>query len=243
MLRRLTILSVCTLSLIAVKAQYTMGVSGLLHVPSADMQADGTFMAGANYLPTPLTPANWNYNTGNYFLNLTFLPFAEVAYRCTLLRGLYAGHNKYQQDRSVSLRLRLWKENKYLPSIVAGSNDTFTTNQLNPFEEVSSNRFFASVFAVATKHIPINGHDLSLSCGAFIPMREGANQKGLFAGLSYRPAFLQPLSLMVEYDTNGINAGATALLFHHCSVYLFAYDLKNHTGGIRYEFTLITNKP
>ena len=67
-------------------AQRSLGVSGLLNIPSADMQEDGTFMAGGNYLPQEMLPQEWGYNSGNYFVNLTFLPFMEVAYRCTLLK-------------------------------------------------------------------------------------------------------------------------------------------------------------
>ena len=62
-------------------AQRSLGVSGLLNIPSADMQEDGTFMAGGNYLPQEMLPQEWGYNSGNYFVNLTFLPFMEVAYR------------------------------------------------------------------------------------------------------------------------------------------------------------------
>lgn len=67
-------------------AQRSLGTSGLLNIPSADMQEDGTFMAGGNYLPEEMLPREWGYNSGNYFVNLTFLPFMEVAYRCTLLK-------------------------------------------------------------------------------------------------------------------------------------------------------------
>jgi hypothetical protein len=216
-----------------------MGVSGLLNIPSADMQADGTFMAGANYLPRELMPERWDYNSGNYFLNITFLPFAEVAYRCTLIRGDFLAGNKWQQDRSVSLRLRPLKESKYLPAVVAGSNDTFTTNQLNPLQGVTGNRFFSSVYGVATKHLRMAGHDLNVSVGGFVPVRKQAVQQGVFAGAGYSPSFLNALVLMVEYDTNGINAGAAVRLFNHASIHLFAYDLKVVSGGIRYEFGLI----
>ena len=58
-------------------AQRSLGVSGLLNIPSADMQEDGTFMAGGNYLPQEMLPQEWGYNSGNYFVNLTFLPFME----------------------------------------------------------------------------------------------------------------------------------------------------------------------
>ena len=126
-------------------AQHSMGVTGLLNIPTADMQADGTFMVGANFLPDRMLPDLWNYNTGNYFLNMTFLPCLEVGYRCTLMR-LKTG--KWNQDRSVSLRLRPLKEGRYWPSVVLGSNDALTTGELNPLKKVESNRFFSSVYGV-----------------------------------------------------------------------------------------------
>jgi hypothetical protein len=222
-------------------AQYAMGVSGLLTVPSAEMQPQGRFMAGANYLPDVMTPRQWAYNTGNYFFNITFLPFLEVAYRCTLFKQNASGRNgrsRWQQDRSVSLRLRLLKESRYLPAIVAGSNDVFTTNQLNPVEDVSSNRYFSSVFAVATKRWHIGGHVVEFTLGGLVPMRKQAIQEGLFAGVGYTFPFRMPLSLLVEYDTNQVNAGMKARLFNHCSVHVLACGFKSLSGGIRYEFDL-----
>lgn len=96
-------------------------------------------MVGANYLPEQMLPEHWDYNSGNYFLNMTFLPCLEIGYRCTLMK-LKTG--KWNQDRSVSLRLRPLKEGKYWPSVVVGSNDALTTGQLNTFSEVTGNRYF-----------------------------------------------------------------------------------------------------
>ena len=85
-----------------VQAQYSMGNTGLLNIPTADMQKAGTFMGGGNYLPNGMTP--FNFNTGNYFVNITFLSFLELSYRCTLLKTTrYDGKKGYfQQDRSLS---------------------------------------------------------------------------------------------------------------------------------------------
>lgn len=67
-----------------IRAQYSMGNTGLLNIPTADMQETGTFMGGANYLPDGMTP--FKFNTGNYFVNITFLSILELSYRCTLLK-------------------------------------------------------------------------------------------------------------------------------------------------------------
>lgn len=225
---------------ISAKAQYSVGTTGLLNIPTADMQTDGLFMAGGNYLPQQMMPEAWDYNTGNYFVNITFLPFVEVAYRCTLLRGEFKAGNKWQQDRSVSLRLRPLKEGRWWPSVVVGSNDAFTTGELNMFSEAKGNRFFSSVYGVATKHIVFLGNDLGVTLGGNIPFRENSYKRGVFGGVSYRPAFLRPITLMVEYDTtDSVNVGLSAYLFNHLSVYAFCYDFRAVSGGLRYDFRLI----
>lgn len=234
------VLVCCCLLAMPVWGQYSMGTTGLLNIPSADMQPDGAFMAGGNFLPRQLMPEAWKSNTGNYFVNVTFLPFFEVAYRCTLVHDTFKGGNKWQQDRSVSVRLRPLKEGRWWPSVVIGSSDAFTTYELNMFSDSKGNRFFSSVYGVATKHLNVSGHDFGWTLGGNIPFRKNSYKQGIFGGLSYRPAFLPAACLMVEYDTtDAINVGVSARLFNHVSLHAFCYDFKAVSGGIRYEFQLI----
>lgn len=231
------VLSACLLLMAAcLHAQYSLGVTGLLTIPTADMQADGTFMGGGNFLPEAMMPSNWEYNTGNYFVNITFLPFLEVAYRCTLLHGEFVKGSKWNQDRSVSLRLRPLKEGKWWPAIVVGSNDAFTTGELNMFKNAAGNRFFSSVYIVGTKHLLLGGHDLGFSLGGNIPFRKDSYRKGIFGGVGYSPAFLRSVTLMAEYDAEAVSIGAAAQLFNHFSLHAFCYDFKAVSAGIRYEF-------
>ena len=59
-------------------APRSLGVSGLLNIPSADMQEDGTFMAGGNYLPQEMLPQEWGYNSGDVYkrqlIDFAFFP-------------------------------------------------------------------------------------------------------------------------------------------------------------------------
>ncbi len=43
--------------------QFTYRTTGLLHMPTADMQWDKTVIAGASYLDVAATPGEWDYNT------------------------------------------------------------------------------------------------------------------------------------------------------------------------------------
>lgn len=224
--------------MIPVFAQYTLGMTGLLNAPDAGMQPDGMFMAGGNFLPQEMSPDYWDYNSGNYFVNITFFPFAEIAYRCTLLKGEFKAGNKWQQDRSVSLRLRPLKERRLLPAIVVGSNDVFTTNQLNTLGNTGGNRYFASVYAVTTKHIRMGDHVCGLTFGSYFFSKNDL-YKGVFGGIRYTPAFLKPVSLIAEYDGNAFNAGLTVRALRYFSLHAFAYDFKAVSCGLRYEFGLL----
>lgn len=78
-------------------------------------------MLGGNFLHQELTPPKFNFNTWNYYLNVTIFPFLEVAYTCTLFTAESLGLDKHgysgftNQDRYFSARLRVLKESKYIP--------------------------------------------------------------------------------------------------------------------------------
>ena len=224
--------------IIPVSAQYSLGMTGLLNTPDANMQQDGHFMAGANFLPEEMLPENWGYNSGNYFLNMTFFPFVEAAYRCTLFKGEFKAGNKWQQDRSVSLRLRPLKEGRFYPSVVVGSNDLLTTRELNILNKKKGNRFFYSAYATATKNLDLNNNIFSLTFGSYL-FSKNSTYNGVFGGVKYSPSFLRQASLIAEYDSNNINTGLTVKLFNHLSLYAFSYDFKAVSCGLRYEICLL----
>lgn len=88
-----------------IQAQYMLGTIGMINIPTADRQKPGTVMLGGNYLPKQMMPARFDYNTGNYFVSISFFSFLELAYRETLIKGDYVSSKpKYnQQDRSYSI--------------------------------------------------------------------------------------------------------------------------------------------
>ena len=48
-------------------AQINYGTTGLMNLPTADMQRDKTFMAGGNWLNHHATVPRWWYDTWNYY--------------------------------------------------------------------------------------------------------------------------------------------------------------------------------
>lgn len=78
-----------------INAQTMYGTTGLLYAPTAEMQKDKTFMVGGSMIDHNIYRSDyWNsheeYNpyTYNYYLNITIFPWLEVAYTCTLVKGL-----------------------------------------------------------------------------------------------------------------------------------------------------------
>jgi hypothetical protein len=207
------------------KAQPVNGTTGLLNIPSAEMQQNGTFFMGANFLPDRMTSEPFDYNTGNYYFNITFLPFLEFNYRMTLMKVMTG---KYNQDRSFGIRVRLLKEKSLLPSFVIGGNDIYST--VNP-----GAGYFNSLYGVITKNIYYRSSKVGLNAG-FAGKYSGnsysKNMKGLFGGVSLSPGFAPSLQLIGEYDTHAFNAGASVLLFRHFFFYGMLYDMHTPTGGL-----------
>jgi hypothetical protein len=213
----------------SVYSQTLNGTTGLLNIPSADMQADGTFIMGTNYLPEINQP-RWRYDTGNYYFNLTFMPFLEVAYKCTLIKTLSTGHYT-QQDRSINLRMQLMKEKEYLPAVVVGVHDIYT--------HTDKNQYFGASYIVLTKHVEIHNNILGITSGYGAKLLRNNEFVGLFGGLSFAPAVFKPITLMGEYDSNGLNLGGSLLIFKHLYLFSMAQHIKYFSGGIAYRFYLV----
>jgi hypothetical protein len=209
-------------------AQPVDGASGLMKIPSAEMQQDGTFILGANYLPDAVTPEPFDYNTGNYYLNITFLPFLEFTYRSTLLRW----DENHNQDRSFGVHLRCLKESRVLPSVVLGGNDLYTSAPGN------GNQYFNSFYVVTTKHLTLKDNQFGFTFGYGNGEDQGVNLNGIFGGMSVTPAILPTVRLLAEYDSNVVNAGFDILFFRHLYVSGMAYDLKHFAGGLAYRIYL-----
>lgn len=249
----------------ALRAQFPYGTTGLLHMPTADMQRDKTFMAGASFLNTGATPKHWSYDTYNYYINITILPFIEIGYTCTLHRmtvpaaGIY---NKFRnQDRQFSGRIRLLKEGqfwRYMPAVVIGANDPATNDILgNPDKEDYGISGTASVgnghwnryYVAMSKHIDYK-HVGELGIHAAYVYNKrldyhlngpalGANFQFALADGSFWRKALNGLNLMGEYDSRTINLGlGYALWKDHINLVGELNDFKYLSAGIYFKVHL-----
>ena len=223
------------LYLLQTEAQINYGTTGLMNMPTADMQRDKTVMAGTNWLNRHATVPRWWYDTWNYYINITIFPWLEAGYLCTGHKAVpvdYGNQSGYwvpstygkfiNQDRSFHGRLRVWKEGwwkEWTPQIVLGANDPTTGS----WEGGSSsndqryNGFFCRYYLAFTKHLPIkNTGELGIHLAYVYNKREDYHLDGPAFGANFRFCLpgeetyikaLNSLNLMAEYDSRTINVG------------------------------------
>ena len=226
MLRKIVVGLLLVVLSAPVMAQFTYGTTGLLHMPTAEMQRDKTVMLGGSYLDDHALPSKWTYNTWNYYLNITFFPWLEMAYTCNIFnhmvkRGDYWLH-MINQDRNFSARLRVWKEGwwkDWTPQIVAGVND-LTTGGLSDYTDMSvignGNGYFNRYYVAATKHFSYLGN-WGVHAAYVYNRRTKDKLNGMAFGADYQFALpetslwqeaVNNLKLMAEYDSKYVNVGA-----------------------------------
>lgn len=226
---------------VSLSAQLTYGTTGLLHVPSAEMQPDKTVMAGFNFMNRELTPPRFDYHTYNYYLNFTLFPCLEVAYTCTLFTGESLGVKSQRhftnQDRYFSARLRLVKEYPFFPAIVVGTSDPFTSSG-HKFDTQTGNGYFSRFFIAATKNIHLKGQSLGIHLSYLYNRRFDYPLNGIAGGITYTPSILPQLRVIAEYDTKDFAMGLSCLFFRHLVVQAELQSMKYFTGGIAYKIFL-----
>lgn len=256
MRKKLIIAMVGMLLMVPAKAQFTYGTTGLLHMPTADMQQDRTFMIGGGYLNKHATPSRWTYNTWNYYLNVTIFPWLEIAYTCTIFdemvdRGVMI--HMINQDRNFSGRLRLWKEGwwkEWTPQIVIGANDPTTgagTDYKDMAVEGNGNGYFNRYYIAATKHFSWYGK-WGLHAAYVYNKRRKDKLNGPAIGVDYQFALpessflnkaVNHLNLMAEYDSKFVNIGAKYTLWKdHINIIGELRDCKYPSVGVFFKVHL-----
>lgn len=243
------------LSITKSNAQFTNGVTGLLHMPNAEMQKDGTAVIGGNLLNKNNLPNKswWGHDTFNYFINITFFRRIEIAYVCTLVKGKNNGYwppstwGKFtNQDRYFAAKFQLIKEGewwKYMPSFVIGVNDPATGAQEDGFyyDTVDSdgNGYFNRWYIALSKHFNIPWGELGFHATYLYNKRIDYPLNGPAFGFNFRPNFHKNLNLIAEYDAKTINIGATyALWADHFNFLLELQEGKYISAGLVYKVNL-----
>lgn len=236
-------------------AQLTDGITGLLHMPNAEMQKDATFMLGGNFLNKHNLPNQnwWGYDSFNYFVNITFFERLEIAYICTLVKG-QPGLNYWpeetwgkfvNQDRHFAAKIQLVKEGewwKHMPSIVVGVSDptTGSTGDYTDFNTTAHNNgYFNRWFAAVTKHFISSLGEIGIHATYLYNQRKDYPLNDIAFGINLKPAFHKNLNLIAEYDAKTINIGALYSIWaDHFNLLFELQDGKYISAGLTYKVNL-----
>jgi membrane-associated phospholipid phosphatase len=170
----------CTLLAVAASPLHAepglIGQTGLIYMPDARIDPDGTWRTGYSYASP--------YST--VWISLTALPRIEGSLRYTAIRGVpgfidpaRAGSYGDYKDKSFDTKFILLEEEGAWPAVALGLQDAFGTD------------IFRAAYLTVGKRL--GDFDLTLGYG-----RERID--GAFGGVRYRPEWAKGVGLVAEYD-------------------------------------------
>lgn len=229
--------------------QYT-GISGFLHIPSAEMNHEGDARIGAHFLNKSMTPdtgflfGGEKYNTFDYYFSITPYRWMELSYTSTkrkIIRPMVGDTIYGAKDCYLSVKIRPLEEGKYYPAIAIGCNDLGTT--VFDKERTSVQLYFSNFYIAATKHLTFGGNELGINL-AYRHFFRDYNSKwnGLVGGISFRPAFFPQARAIVEYTGNEWLVGADALLWQHVLIQASLKDFKYVNFGLCIQLNMLGKK-
>ncbi len=150
----------------------TLGQTGLVNMPDARIEPDGTLRFGVSHYRPYL--ALWS--------SVTLLPRLELSGRYTTIRGLPGGlgpgFGDYK-DKAFDAKLLLLREGRWRPAVAVGLQDFLGT------------QLFSARFVALGKRV--GGADLTVGYGS-------GRIGGLFGGVRYRPPWSRRLAFVAEHD-------------------------------------------
>lgn len=248
------------------KAQYVDSVTGLLMMPSAEMQESGTFMISNSflnkaYLENPKhDQVYWGYNTFAYGFSIAFLSRVEISYICTLLNHHWSPYAQsyrakimFNQDRHFAARIQAIKEGefglKWMPSVVLGVSDPVTGSGGDYFSgnvKETGNGFFNRTYIAASKHFQTAWGEIGTHAAYQYTIRKYIIPKGPQFGVTWNPvwlnkpgSFLSSCRVIAEYDAKEVNLGLTASIWKdHFEFWTCLQACQHFNGGLRFKVVL-----
>lgn len=236
-------------------SQAIYGTSGLLRMPTADMLERGTVMIGENHLSQYATqPKRDGYDTHNYYLNATLLPWLEIGYTMTFFSRKKQHWSYPEQDRSFHVKVRLVKEGtwkEWMPAVAVGANDPLTHHEGQDagFSQTEKDaNYLRRFFLVLSKHVEFE-HIGDLGVHAAVLAARAAKDKDHYTrpgiganfqfntpGNTFAQKALNGLELLAEYDARTVNAGVHYGLFKNVvNIYVEANQLQYLSGGVQFR--------
>ena len=248
-------------------AQFADCSTGLLQMPTAEMQEDGTFFITNNFLNKhSLASSGWNYNTFQYGVGVSFWGRVEMSYICTIFNGAWDPRSEEEktyrqrilrnQDRHFSGRVCLIREGDFgldwLPAIVVGVSDPttgsgggeYTTGDVTS----SGNGFFNRNFIILSKQFATPWGSLGTHAGYQFNRRKDYSINAPCVGVNWRPVWLQSrgmldcLDVIAEFDSRTVNMGILASVWENrFEAMLELQGFQWFNFGLRYKLRLKKN--
>ncbi len=215
-------------------SQNLEGLSGLFYIPTADLGKDRVVTAGASIVDKKLVSfSGYKVDAVAPYISVIFLPFVEISIRITHLfdsqiitQGL--------GDRTISTRVKLLNENKYLPSLLVGIHDLLAI--YGGTGAIHNN----ASYLVVSKHINLNSfiNDIGIHSGYGTKIFKANNYNfdGFFWGVSIQLFKLS--ELMFEYDAMYFNTGMRLTLLDKIKLLAGLIGMKKFSGTLSYSFQL-----
>ena len=215
------------------RAQFTDSSSGLLQLPTALMQDDGTFMITNNFLNRHSLPTSgWSYNTFAYGFDVTFWNRLEVGYVCTIFNGKKSGKESdrtmilFNQDRHFLGKFQILKEGEFglgwIPALAVGISDPTTASSKNGYIDGSAgvegtgNGYFNRMYVALSKTFPTQWGRVDAHVAYLYNRRTDYPLNGPGVAVTWRPVWLvdrgllDEVQLIAEYDARTVNMGMIA---------------------------------
>ena len=247
------VMALALLSAAPAGAQFTDGGTGLLQMPTAEMQADGTFMVTTNFLNKHSLPkSGWNYNTLQYGICISFWERIEIGYICTIFNGAWdpRSDKSYRQtimrnqDRHLSAKVLFLNEGdfgiEWMPAVALGVCDIDKGMFRN-----RSNGYFTRFYAVASKSFRTKWGGIVGHLGYQYSFRADFPMNAPCAGVSWQPKWLQNkgildhVNVIAEFDSRTVNLGFITSIWDNRFEAMF--ELQNFQWvnfGLRYKLRL-----
>ena len=261
MFRRVLLVIIFVWATVSVcRAQFADCSTGLLQMPTAEMQEDGTFFITNNFLNKhSLATSGWNYNTFQYGVGVSFWGRVEMSYVCTIFNDHWKGSQSRKdvwmvnQDRHFTGRICLLREGdfgqKWIPALVIGVSDPLTggsTDYFTPHKvDGLDNGFFNRNFLVLSKHFKTPWGLLGAHAGYQFNYRADYFINAPCAGINWQPKWLQQrgildrLDVIAEYDSRTVNLGVIASVWESRFDAMFEIQsFKWINLGLRYKFQI-----
>ena len=249
------------LSPLRLAAQFTDSSSGLLQMPSAEMQPSGTFMITNNSLNLHSLPTSgWSYRTFAYGFSFTFWSRFEVGYVCTMFDGSKVpgstGRTRlmYNQDRHFVGRFQLLREGEFglwwMPSLVLGVSDPTTASSSEGYVDTggvdgTGNGYFNRNYIALSKHFSTPWGELGGHLAYQYNRRSDYRLNGPAAAVTFTPALLCCRSILdevrfiAEYNARTLNLGCIASIWENRFEAMFELQACKYINfGLRYKLRI-----